>query len=180
VKADLTVGDCERIESICASGERGWGWTRKGAGMSVEGTVEVAGRSRPLAARGCEDESAGYHRRHTSWLWSVGVGRAADGRDVAWNLVSGINDPPRSSERTIWVDGAPSEPDPVEFDGLEGVRLADGSRLAFAPESERSRNDNLVLFRSQYRHVFGTFSGTLAGLELDSGLGVMEQHDAVW
>jgi uncharacterized protein DUF2804 len=180
VRADLRVGDCERIESICASGKRGWGWTRKGAGMEITGMVELDGAARSIDARGCEDVSAGYHQRHTSWHWSAGVGRAVDGRDVAWNLVSGINDPQRSSERAIWVNGAPSEPDPVEFDGLEAVRFADGSRLAFAPESERSRNDNLVLFRSQYRHVFGTFSGTLAGLELDSGLGVMEQHDAVW
>ena len=59
-------------------------------------------------ARGVEDESCGYHPHHTVWDWSAGVGTTHDGKAVAWNLVSGINDPPRGSERAIWLDeGAP-------------------------------------------------------------------------
>jgi len=34
---------------------------------------------------------------------------------VAWNLVHGVNDPPTSSERTVWVAGQPSEPPPSRF-----------------------------------------------------------------
>jgi Protein of unknown function (DUF2804) len=180
VRARLRLGEAEPIECVCASGERGYAWTRKRAGLPVEGTIEAAGRSWKVEALGVDDESAGYHRRHTAWHWSAGVGGTADGRSVAWNLVAGINDPPSGSERGIWVDGSPSEPDPVSFDGLAAIRFGDGSEMRFAAESERARDDNLLVVRSRYRHVFGSFTGMLAGLELSSGLGVMEEHEATW
>jgi hypothetical protein len=179
VRADLRFADSAAIESICPSGS-GWGWTRKRAGVPVTGTVEAGGRRWEVAAEGVDDESAGYHQRHTSWFWSAGVGRAEDGRPVAWNLVTGINDPPQRSERAIWVGGVPAEPAPVSFDGLEAVRFSDGAELCFAAESERARNDNFLLFRSRYRHRFGTFGGSLGGVALAQGFGVMEEHEAVW
>ena len=177
--ADLHLGDAAPIESICPSGS-GWGWTRKRAGVPIEGTVETPGKRWEIAAHGVDDESAGYHQRHTSWHWSAGVGAAADGRALAWNLVEGINDPPQSSERAIWVDGEPSEPAPVSFRGMDGIDLAAGDRLDFATESTHARDENFLLVRSRYRHRFGTFAGTLAGLDLAEGFGVMEQHDAAW
>jgi hypothetical protein len=148
--------------------------------VPVRGTVDAGGRRWEVDAVAVDDESAGHHRRHTSWLWSAGVGSAADGRAVAWNLVEGINDPLRGSERAIWVDGEPHEPPPVCFDGLAGIELDGGARLRFQPECERARRDNLLLLRSRYRLRFGMFSGALGGLELADGLGVMEMHDAVW
>ena len=148
--------------------------------MPFECDVRVDGKRWKLEARGVKDESAGYHPRHTVWSWSAGVGRASDGRSVGWNLVSGINDPPRDSERTIWVEGEPFEPGPVEFEGLEGIGFEGGERLRFEPECERSRKQNLVLVRYTYTQPFGRFSGSLPGLELERGLGVMEHHDAVW
>jgi hypothetical protein len=177
--ADLRLGEAEPIESICPSGD-GWGWTRKRAGVPIEGTVEVPGRRFVVEGSGVDDESAGYQARHTSWHWSAGVGTAADGRAVAWNLVEGINDPPQKSERAIWVDGAPHEPAPVTFDGLDAVAFADSSRLDFEGGAERSRDDNFLIVRSTYRHRFGTFSGSLDGLDLREGRGVMESHDALW
>lgn len=180
VRADLRLGDSEAIESICPSGERGYGWTRKRVGLPVRGAIEAGGRRWEVDGLGVEDESAGYHQRHTSWHWSAGVGRAADGRAVAWNLVSGINDPERGSERAIWVNGSPHEPAPVAFADLESIRFDDGAQLSFGAESERARNDNLLFFRSRYRHLFGTFAGSLEGVELAEGFGVMEEHEAVW
>ncbi|MGH2982469.1 MAG: DUF2804 domain-containing protein [Solirubrobacterales bacterium] len=181
VSARLHFGDAAPVEALCPSGERGFGWTRKRAGVPVSGTIEAAGRRWRLDARGVDDESAGYHRRNTHWHWSAGVGRAADGRAVAWNLVEGINDPPQRSERGIWLEGAPQEPGPVDFSGLESIRFGDGCRLRFAAESERARDDNLLVFRSRYRHLFGIFSGSLeGGVELRDGFGVMEEHEAVW
>lgn len=180
VAAELRFGDAAPVESLCPSGERGYGWTRKRAGVPVSGTIDAGGRRWRVQARGVDDESAGYHQRHTSWHWSAGVGRAADGQVVAWNLVSGINDPEERSERGIWLGGVPHEPRPVSFSGLEAIEFADGARLAFEAESERARNDNLLVFRSRYRHRFGTFSGSLDGVELGEGFGVMEEHEAVW
>jgi hypothetical protein len=179
--ARLQLGEAEPVEAVCPSGDGGgYGWTRKRAGVPVSGTIEAGGRRWEVDATGVEDESAGYHQRHTSWHWSAGVGRAADGRALAWNLVEGINDPPERSERGVWVDGVPHEPRPVTFSGLDSVGFHDGSRLLFERESERARSDNLLVFRSHYRHWFGTFSGSLDGIELDEGFGVMEQHEVVW
>jgi hypothetical protein len=179
LRADLRLGQCLPIESICPSGS-GWGWTRKRVGVPVEGTVEVPGRRWQVSARGVDDESAGYLRRHTAWHWSAGVGRASDGRRLAWNLVEGVNDPPQLSERAIWVDGEPQEPTPVRFRGLEGVDLAGSDRLDFSAESKHARDENFLLIRSRYRHRFGSFTGSLGGVELAEGLGVMEEHDALW
>jgi hypothetical protein len=178
-RARLELGEGAAVEAVCPSG-KGWGWTRKRAGLPVSGSVEADGRRWELRGLAVDDVSAGYHARHTRWHWSAGVGRAGDGRAVAWNLVSGINDPPARSERAVWRDGSPSEPGPVDFEGLEAVRFADGSRLRFAAEYERARDDNLVLLRSRYRHRFGTFAGSLEGTELAEGYGVMEEHEALW
>lgn len=179
LRASLRLGECEPIETTCPSG-RALAWTRKRIGMPVEGTVEIPGRRWEVSGRGVDDESAGHHQRHTSWRWSAGVGTAGDGRPVAWNLVEGINDPPAGSERAIWIDGQPSEPPPVRFRGMEGIDLAEGERLDFAPESRHAKDDNFLVIRSRYHHSFGSFSGSLGGVELAEGLGVMEEHDALW
>jgi hypothetical protein len=179
LRASLELGEATPIEVTCPSG-RSSAWTRKRAGMPVEGVIEIPGRRIAIAGRGVDDESAGHHQRHTSWLWSAGVGESLEGRHVAWNLVEGINDPPRGSERAIWVDGEPSEPSPVRFRGIEGVDLGDSGSLDFTSESAHARDENYLLFRSRYRHRFGSFAGALGALTLAQGLGVMEQHDAVW
>jgi hypothetical protein len=179
LRASLELGACEPVETTCPSGSA-QAWTRKRVGMPVEGTVEVPGQRWAVSGRGVDDESAGHHQRHTSWRWSAGVGDATDGRPVAWNLVEGINDPPEGSERAIWIDGEPAEPPPVRFRGMEGIELAEGERLDFSPESRHATDENLLLIRSRYRHSFGGFSGSLGSIELASGLGVMEEHDALW
>jgi hypothetical protein len=179
LRASLELGEVAPIEVTCPSG-RSLAWTRKRVGMPIGGTVEIPGRRWDVSGRGVDDESAGHHRRHTSWLWSAGVGTSVEGRAVAWNLVEGINDPARGSERAIWIDGEPSEPPPVSFRGSEGIDLATGESLAFASESRHAHDDNYLLISSRYRHSFGSFSGSLGGVELAEGLGVMEEHDALW
>ncbi len=105
------------------------------------------------------------------------MGASAAGAAVAWNLVSGINDPPQNSERTVWVDGEPVEVPPCTF--ATDLSAVDG--LVFSPEAVRERDENLVLVRSAYRQPFGTFVGTLPqGTELAEGYGVMESHDVWW
>ena len=43
------------------------------------------------------------------------------------------------------------------------------------------QGDNLLIVRSDYSAPFGSFSGTLpGGVELATGLGVMEHHRARW
>jgi hypothetical protein len=181
VELDIELAETAGIETVCPSGER-YAWTRKQGGVRARGAVAIDGRLRPVEARAVIDDSAGYHERRVSWRWSAGVGAADDGRLLAWNLVNGINDPARESERTIWVDGEPSEVGPNTFaEDLTTVDFSEGGALRFSPEAERSRRENMVLVRSSYRQPFGTFSGRLpGGIALEHGFGVMEEHDVRW
>ena len=182
VRAFLRFGGGGRwVEAVCPTEDGEYVWTRKRVDVPVEADVRFGSRRLNSKARGVEDESEGYHPRHTVWSWSAGVGTTADGRSVGWNLVSGINDPPERSERGIWIDGEPREPGPVEFEGLEAIAFDDGARLDFTGECERRKEESRLFVRYSYRQPMGTFSGTLpGGIVLASGLGVMEHHDAEW
>jgi uncharacterized protein DUF2804 len=181
IAIELAWEEVPGIEVVTPDGD-GYAWTRKQGGVLARGTVRAGGRVRELALPAVVDDSAGYHPRRTAWRWSAGVGTALDGRAVAWNLVAGVHDDPRASERTVWVEERPHELGPVLFAAdLSEVAMADGDALRFAPEAIRERHDDLLLFRSDYVQPFGTFSGSLpfAG-ELAEGFGVMERHEVVW
>jgi hypothetical protein len=186
IEIDLTLEEVDGVETICPNGEA-YAWTRKQGGVRAHGTVSIDGVLRELDACAVIDDSAGYHARRTAWSWCAGVGRADDGRAVAWNLVTGINDPPRESERTVWIGGVPVEVGPAArfTDDLAAVSTADGVDLAFTAEAVRERRENLLLVRSEYRQPFGTFAGVVPGprgerLQLAEGWGVMERHTAIW
>ena len=116
VLLELAFEEEPGIEARCPHG-RSESWTRKQAGVRAHGTLALDGGSpRPVEALAVIDDSAGWHQRVTEWRWSAGVGKAPDGTPLAWNLVSGINDPERASERAVWVGGVPHEVGPVEFD----------------------------------------------------------------
>jgi hypothetical protein len=176
VRLDLTLEETGGVETVCASG-RSYAWTRKQGGIRAHGTLEVDGARRSVDARAVIDDTAAYFQRHTRWRWSAGVGESRDGRALAWNLVSGVNDPLSNSERTVWIDGRPVEVGPSAFAAdLSGV---DG--LRFHAEAVRERHENLLLVRSSYRQPIGTFSGELpGGAQLAEGYGVMEEHDVWW
>jgi hypothetical protein len=182
VRMDLSFGTATPVELTSSHGGREI-WTRKQAGVPVHGWVEVHGERRAVALRGVVDESRGRHARHTSWRWSAGVGTAASGAAVAWNLVDGIHDGAERSERAVWVDGEPHAVEPVEFGaGLAWVGPPAGDwRLAFAAEATRARREDLLVVASDYEAPFGSFSGTLpvAGA-LREGWGVVERHEATW
>jgi hypothetical protein len=176
LQVELALDETAGIETVCAAGDA-YAWTRKQGGIRAHGTVSVDGRTRPIDGHAIIDDTAAYYPRHTSWRWSAGVGTAVDGRPVAWNLVSGVNDPPTNSERTIWVDGEPIEAPPSTF----AADLTSVDNLRFHPEAERRNKQNLIVVRSEYRQPFGTFDGTLPdGTALGEAYGVMEQHDAWW
>jgi hypothetical protein len=182
VVLDLRLTEEEGVRAHCPHG-RQHVWTRKQAGIAARGTLAVdGGEVSEVSARAVIDDTAGYHARHTEWWWSAGVGQSADGRAVAWNLVSGVNDPRSGSERAVWIDGQPHEAPPVSFSAdLRRVTGEDRSELRFHAEAERARKENLVVFKSDYRAPFGAFSGSLpGGIALAHGLGVVEHHRALW
>jgi hypothetical protein len=186
VRADVVVDEGGGVESVNPhGGDGGYIWTRKQAGVPARGWVEVDGRRFGVDGLAVVDETAGYHARHTSWLWSAGVGRARGGERIGWNLVTGVNDGPVASERSVWVDGEPVEVGPVSFaQDLSRVTFVDGGEeLEFDewPDSARVDDTNVIVFASRYRQPFGSFTGTLpGGLELAEGYGVMESHQVVW
>ena len=99
----------------------------------------------------------------------------------AWNLVEGVNDPAENSERAIWIDGDAAASRRRSASAAWTASISPtGRRLTFASESAHARDENFLVIRSRYRHRFGSFSGSLGGVPLAEGLGVMEQHDAVW
>jgi len=182
VELDLALGEDAGFQARCAHG-RGEVWTRKQAGIRAQGTLSLRGSApRTIEARAVIDDTAGYHARHTEWWWAAGVGTGTDGAELAWNLVSGVNDPATGSERAVWLGGEPEEAPPVSFSAdLRRIHDQHGDELRFHAEAERRRRENLVLIRSDYRAPFGTFSGTLpGGITLAHGLGVVEHHRAVW
>jgi hypothetical protein len=175
--ADLVVErDGEPIEVLSPHGAQSI-WTRK-----TPARVRGAIGEREVDLPALVDDSAGYHARVTEWEWAAGAGRTADGRDVRWNLVTGVHDAPTGSERRVWVDGAAQEVGPVTFsDALDEIRFAHGEALRFGHRAERARKDDLRIFASDYRQPFATASGTLpGGIELASGCGVLERHSARW
>jgi hypothetical protein len=182
VRIDLTLEEDAGWEATCPNGSE-YVWTRKQAGIRVHGTLALdGGAQRPMEALAVVDDTAGYHARVTEWHWAAGVGVDMAGQALAFNLVQGVNDPPTGSERAMWIDGVPHEVPPVGFAAdLTEIRAEDGSKLSFTAEAQRSRRENLLLVRSDYRAPFGTFSGVLpGGVELVDGLGVVEQHRARW
>jgi hypothetical protein len=182
VMLELTLEEDGGIEATCPNG-RSYVWTRKQAGVRARGTLALDGRPPvEIDALAVIDDTAGYHARATEWWWAAGVGSTPDGTPLAFNLVQGVNDPPSGSERAVWVAGVPHEAPPVRFSGdLRAIASDEGSRLCFAPEAERSRRDNLLLVRSDYRAPFGCFSGTLPGdIPLAHAYGVVEHHRARW
>jgi hypothetical protein len=182
IELDIELSEQRGFVARCPNG-RSESWTRKQAGVAAWGTLRIdGGQARGVEALAVIDDSAGYHARKTEWRWSAGVGTAPDGAPLAWNLVSGINDPPLGSERAVWLGDVPHEVGPVSFsEDLSQIRACDGSELHFSAEAERSRRDNLLIVSSDYRAPFGSFSGTLpGGIELASGRGVMEHHRARW
>jgi hypothetical protein len=166
------------VEVVSPHG-RSFVWTRKQPARA-RGTATIDGRLLQIDAPALIDDSAGYHARRTSWEWSAGAGRAQDGREVVWNLVTGVHDAPVGSERTVWLDGVATELAPVRFaDALDGVRGEDVD-LRFDAEAERARRDELLVLASDYRQPFGAYAGTIAGVRLATAAGVMERHSARW
>jgi hypothetical protein len=182
VLLELALTEEEGIEATCPHGGAHV-WTRKQAGVRAHGTLTLSARP-PISidAPAVIDDTAGYHARVTEWWWAAGVGSAPDGTPLAFNLVQGVNDPATGSERAVWVAGIPHEVAPVRFSGdLRSISSDDGSEVRFTSEAERSRRDNMLLIRSDYRAPFGTFEGTLpGGLQLAQAFGVVEHHRARW
>ena len=211
VALDLALAEDAGVEALCPHGRGYvWTRKQAGIPVSGTVALD-GGPPHAIEALAVVDDTAGYHARVTEWRWAAGVGVNPGGTPLAFNLVEGVNDPPTetgrhapsaladlgmrakrvspqsvpvsaSSERAVWVAGEPHEVAAVHFAAdLSRIESTDGSQLRFTAEAQRSRRENLLLVRSDYRAPFGTFSGTLpGGVELAHGMGVVEHHRARW
>ena len=168
---DLTYGPAGEAVEVASWHGKYPIWTRK-TPVRVTGTVD----GMVIDSLGLVDETAGHHDRVTRWSWSAGCGTSDTGAAIVWNLVDGVHDSPTDSERTVWVDGVPREVGPVKF----AADLSQVGDLEFHAEAERARHDRMLLIDSKYRQPFGTFTGSVAGISLRDGYGVMEHHDVRW
>lgn len=177
---DLRWQEDSGIEASSRQGEP-YTWTRKQAGANCDGLVRVNGMALDFSGSVIVDDSAGYHDRSTKWQWCAGVGRLDGGEVAAWNLVEGIHDSCFNSERTLWVDGAPSEVSAVTFTPFQSVSSSEGLQLTFASETSYKMRENFLIISSDYEQQLGCFAGQIdAGRNLVSGLGIMERHCARW
>jgi hypothetical protein len=181
VDAALRLEPCGDPVQVISPHGRSYIWTLKQP-VRAEGNLTVAGRSHRLQARGLMDMSAGYHARITAWSWTCGIGEDRAGNEVTWNVVAGMHDDSRGSERTTWTGARADElPGALFSEDLTEVTFpGDPAVLRFSAEAERARRDDFGLLMSDYRQPFGRFSGSLPGAELAWGLGVMERHEARW
>ena len=181
VRVRLRFGEGEWVEAVCPTPRATTSGPASAPTCPSNATCASAtgaGSSRRAASR--------TSRLAITLATRSGTGRRASARSrtaarSAGTSSSGINDPPQRSERAIWIDGAASEPGPVEFDGLDAIDFDDGARLDFDAETERIRSENRMLdplrvpaaVRPLRRHAARRH-------RLSRGLGVMEHHDAHW
>jgi hypothetical protein len=137
--------------------------TRK---LAAAGGGEEGGRREQLEALGVEDDSAGYHRRHTVWK----VGRSVTYLTAGSRRNLSMDQRLPASERSGSMGAARAG-----AGDLDGSRIASRPRLHSRPASVH--HASIPLIASDWA-PFGSFAQRRppAGI----GLGVMESHDVLW
>ena len=142
--------------------------------------VRIGDASDPDARRaGSRTSPAAITPTTRSGTGRPGVGETRDGRAVGWNLVGRAQRPGAGLRaRDLGRRRRRRRAAAGELRRPRGDRASATARLEFSAETER-RSEQSRPFAYSYRQPFGTFTGSLpGGLELASGLGVMEHHEA--
>lgn len=176
------------ISAIARVGEGLFDATEKRALLRVRGRARCGGRDVVL-----DDGVAGYDYthgllpRHTKWRWAFGLGRAASGERLGFNMVQGFVGQP---ECAAFLDDAvlPLEEPRFLFDAEHPERPwrleGEGIDLAFEPAAIHAQKTNLVLVRSRFVQPVGTFRGSLRlegkDLRVEGLPGVVEDQDVYW
>ncbi|MDA8484282.1 DUF2804 domain-containing protein [Pseudomonas resinovorans] len=172
----------------------GWVYAQKVAGVACRGQVSSALGNFDLAEIGAfahHDWSAGYMRPETNWNWACLSG-LADGLRIGLNLSCGVNET-SFTENCYWLDGELIKVDTVRFafdrhQPLKTWSVAshDGQvELTFVGEGLHEERLNLGFIASNFRQVFGRFSGTLrpagrAPVQIDRMWGFVEDQYVKW
>ncbi|WP_372964814.1 DUF2804 domain-containing protein [Marinobacter sp.] len=195
IQVDLELReDSEPLRLVCPAGYSGWVFTRKSAGLPVQGEVRWGQQiwRTDDNSRGAIDWSCGFMRRETAWNWACLAGVTDDGVSVGLNLAAGVNET-GMTENALWLNGqciklgaARFEFDRYQPETNWRVTTEDGKvALTFVPSGVRKERLNAWVLASNFRQFVGTFQGTV---EDDSGKkipvaglrGLMEDHFARW
>ena len=167
--------------------------TQKANVLPATGTLRAGGRQWNLGAGvGGLDFTRGLLPRKTAWRWAFALGRTEEGTPVGLNLTDGLSDAAKN-ENALWIgrELSPLGPPRFTFDannpsGPWQVRTADGAvDLRFAASGLHREERNLLLVRSHFVQVAGTFHGTVkdaAGRthNLEGVPGVTEDQRVTW
>lgn len=195
IRIELTLKeDLDPLRLVCPAGYNGWVYTRKSAGLPVEGEVRWDHRIWRCdeATRGSIDWSCGFMRRETAWNWACLAGRLQDGRSLGLNLAAGVNET-GMTENALWLDGRLHKLGAAQFrfDRYQPgnnwhVSTGDGRvDLHFVPAGVRREKLNALVLASNFRQYVGTFNGTImdetgARIPVNGLPGLMEDHYARW
>lgn len=166
--------------------------TQKANLLPASGTLRAGGRRFDLdGGFGGFDYSNGILGRRTAWRWAFGMGKAANGTPVGFNLTDGLSLEP-GAENAIWVGHELVKAGPARFtfdakhpEGAWQVRTDDGVLdLRFNGQGMHAERRNLGVVQSRFFQTAGTFTGTVktsAGdLSIESLPGVTEDQFVVW
>jgi hypothetical protein len=172
----------------------GWVYAQKVAGVRCQGQVRSALGNFDLAALNAfahHDWSAGYMRPETHWNWACLSAQVGDVR-VGLNLSCGVNET-SFSENCFWLDGELLKVDGVRFQFDRDqplhpwhIRSGDGQvELRFTGEGMHRERLNLGFLASNFKQIFGRFSGELRPLgrpvvPIDGVWGFVEDQYAKW
>jgi hypothetical protein len=171
--------------------------TSKQICLPASGTVSFGDHAfsfEPGRASGCLDFSRGIWPYSTFWNWACFSG-IQNGRSIGINLGGSWTDGTGMTENGICVDGRVSK---ISEDLHFSYNPSDQMKpwtitapvsgridLRVVPFFERVAKTNQLVIYSEFRQVFGRFSGTLVpddgqAIEVADIIGWVEQHRARW
>jgi hypothetical protein len=166
--------------------------TQKAGALPASGTLECRGRTFSLdGGFGGLDYTQGILARRTRWRWAFAAGRHPDGSPLSFNLVEGFN-AGEVTENVVFRGAGPAPLPACAFRFEDGptspcrIASADGRvDLLFRPGPGHREQMNLLLVRSRFFQVSGSFAGRVPGpggreLAFESLPGVVEDQDVTW
>lgn len=185
LNVELRLTEGRTTATICAVARVSGGGlancSHKTHGLEGTGIARIGATDVGLdGSLGALDHTSGLLARDTAWRWASGTSR-----DLAVNLVEGFQEP---LENAFWCNGTITPLPPVVFiresgDPLTPWRVSsrDGSvDIRFEAEGIRSHDKNLVIATSRWIQPIGTWTGTVAGVDVGALTGVLEDHVARW
>jgi hypothetical protein len=188
VSARIELVDAPAIGAFVAV-EGGYANATEKRVARASGEVVAGGRRFVLEdAIAAFDHTHGLLARHTAWRWALGLGRARDGRTLAFNLVEGFVG---EAECALWLGDAliPLGEGRFDYDASDplapwSIRTTCGAlELRFEAAAVHREHKNLGLVRSAFVQPVGLFTGSLrhGGETIPFAVpGVTEHQDARW